>query len=96
MKQENSKIMSQVIAEYIRELGLEEGLQRVRIFQTWDLIVGERVAQATTYKFYRDGILYCTINSSMIRTQLSFRKDDIRAQINKSLNSNLINNIVLK
>lgn len=96
MKQENSKILSQVIAEYIRELGLEEGLQRVRIFQAWDLVVGERVARVTSNKFYRDGILYCTIHSSMIRTQLSYRKEDVMAQLNKMLNAKLINNIVLR
>lgn len=96
MKQENSKIISLVIAEYIREMGLEDGLQRVRIFRTWDLVVGERVAKATSYKFYKGGILYCTINSSMIRMQLSYRKSDIIAQINKMLSANLINNIVLK
>lgn len=96
MKQENSKIISQVIAEYIKEQGLEDGLQRVRIFQTWDLIVGERVAKTTVAKFYRDGILYCTINSSIIRSQLSYRKDDIIVQLNKMLNSKLISNIVLK
>ncbi len=96
MRRENSKIISQVIAEYIKELGLEEGLQRVKIFQAWDLVVGERAARLTSAKFYRGGILYCTVNSSMIRMQLSYRKDDIISQLNKLLNASLINNIVLK
>lgn len=96
MKKEKSRILAQIIEEYIKEQGLQDGLQRVRIFKTWDLVVGERVAKATLDKFFKDGILYCTIGSSMIRSQLSFRKDDIRVQINKMLNSNLINNIVLK
>ncbi|MEG0890590.1 MAG: DUF721 domain-containing protein [Bacteroidales bacterium] len=96
MKKENSRILAQVIEEYIKEQGLQDGLQRVRIFQTWDLIVGERVAKATIGKFYRDGVLYCTINSSIIRSQLSYRRDDIKVQLNKMLNASLINNIVLK
>ncbi|MEG0518761.1 MAG: DUF721 domain-containing protein [Bacteroidales bacterium] len=96
MKKEKSRILAQIIEEYIKEQGLQDGLQKMRIFKTWDLVVGERVAKATLDKFFKDGILYCTIGSSMIRSQLSFRKDDIRVQINKMLNSNLINNIVLK
>lgn len=96
MKKEKSRILALIIDEYIKEQGLQDGLQRIRIFKTWDLVVGERVAKMTLDKFFKDGVLYCTIGSSMIRSQLSFRKDDIRVQINKMLNSNLINNIVLK
>ena len=80
----------------IKEEHLEDGLQRVRIFRTWDLVVGEAGARATTNKFFRDGILYCTINSSIVRTQLYYRKEDIALQMNKMLNDSLVSKIILK
>ncbi|MBO5406987.1 MAG: DUF721 domain-containing protein [Bacteroidales bacterium] len=96
MKRENTQLIKDVLQEFIKEERLEDGLQRVRIFGAWDLVVGDAGARATTSKFFRDGILYCTINSSIIRTQLYYRKEEIALKINKMLNDNIVSKIVLK
>lgn len=96
MKRENTQLIKEVLQEFIKEERLEDGLQRVRIFGAWDLVVGDAGARATTSKFFRDGILYCTINSSIIRTQLYYRKEEIALKINKMLNDNIVSKIVLK
>ena len=96
MKQEQSKLIKDILSQYVKEMGLEDGLIRLRIFLTYDLIVGERIAKATINKFYKDGILYCTINSSMLRMQIQCSKESIMHQINKMLNNNYINKIVIK
>lgn len=96
MKRENTQLIKDILQEFIKDEHLEDGLQRVRIFRTWDLVVGEAGARATTNKFFRDGILYCTINSSIVRTQLYYRKEDIALQMNKMLNDSLVSKIILK
>lgn len=96
MKRENTQLIKDILQEFIKEEHLEDGLQRVRIFRTWDIVVGEAGARATTNKFFRDGILYCTINSSIVRTQLYYRKEDIALQMNKMLNDSLVSKIILK
>lgn len=96
MKRENTQLIKDILQEFIKEEHLEDGLQRVRIFRTWDLVVGEAGARATTNKFFRDGILYCTINSSIVRTQLYYCKEDIALQMNKMLNDSLVSKIILK
>ncbi len=96
MKRENSRLLAAVIQEYIKEMQIDDGLFRVRIFNVWDLIVGERAAKATTSKFFKDGTLFCTVNSSMLRTQLLFRREDIIAQINKMLSQECVKNLVIR
>ena len=96
MKRENTQLISAILKEFIKEEQLEDGLNRVRLFNVWNLIVGEVGARATTNKFFRDGILYCTINSSIIRTQLYYRKEDIVAQMNKILNGDIVKKLILK
>ena len=96
MKRENTQLISVILQEFIKEEQLEDGLARLRIFKTWDLVVGDAGARATTNKFFRDGILYCTISSSIIRTQLFYRKEDIVALMNKMLNGDVINKLILK
>lgn len=96
MKRENTQLIKDILQEFIKEEHLEDGLQRLKIFKVWDLVVGEAGARATSNKFFRDGVLYCTINSSIIRTQLYYRKDDIALQMNKMLNDNIVSKIILK
>ncbi len=96
MQRTNANKISLLIEQFIKEQGLAEGLERVRIFRAWDLVVGETVAKATSNKFFKDGVLYCTINSSIIRTHLYYNKEDILAKLNKMLQSDIINKIVLK
>ncbi len=97
MKRENTQLISEILKEFIKEEHLEEGLERVRVFQAWDLVVGATGAKATSNKFFRDGILYCTISSSIVRTQLYYQKDAIVAQLNKLLNNSTpITKLILK
>ena len=96
MKRENTQLIKAIIEEFIKEERLEEGLNRARLFKAWDLVVGEIGAKATTNKYFRDGVLYCTINSSMLRTQMYYRKEDIIAHMNKMLNGTIVSKIILK
>lgn len=96
MKRENTQLISVILKEFIKQEQLEDGLERLRIFKTWDLIVGDAGARATTNKFFKDGILYCNVSSSIIRTQLFYRKEDIVAQMNKMLNGDIVKKLILK
>ncbi len=96
MLRTNSNKIGALLEEFIKEEGLEEGLERVRIYQCWNLVVGEQFAQYTSSKYYSNGTLFCTIKSSMVRNQLYFMKDDILAQMNKMLNGTVVRNLVLR
>lgn len=96
MQRVNTNKMSLLIDQFIREQGLEEGLMRVRIFRAWDEVIGERAASYTVSKYFSKGVLYCTVSSSMLRTQLGFQKQEIISQMNRLLNKELISDIVLR
>jgi aromatic ring hydroxylase len=96
MKRENTQLIKAIIEEFIKEERLEEGLNRTRLFKAWDLVVGEVGARATTNKYFKDGVLYCTINSSMLRTQMYYRKEDIISHMNKMLNGPIVTKLILK
>jgi hypothetical protein len=96
MKRENTQLIKAIIEEFIKEERLEEGLNRARLFKAWDLVVGETGANATTNKYFKDGVLYCTVNSSILRTQMYYRKEDIIAHMNKMLNGTIVSKIILK
>lgn len=75
--------MEEVISQYIKEMKLSSGLNTQRIFSAWDDVSG--AAQFTLKKFFRDGKLYITLSSSVVRNQLTFQKAVIVEKINEML-----------
>ncbi len=75
--------MEELVDEYIREMKLAAGLNTQRIFTAWDEVSG--AAPYTLKRFFRDGILYITLSSSVCRRELSFRKERLMADINAFL-----------
>ncbi len=62
---------------------LSSGMNTRRVFAAWDAASG--AADFTLKRFYRDGILYITVSSSVIRSQLEYRKDDLVEKMNAIL-----------
>lgn len=96
MERQNAKLLEEVLNELIKQQGLEDELFQVRLFEAWDKKVGMQAARATTSKYYKNGILYCTISSSALRSNLYFQLDSILKAINAGFQGNPVSKIVLK
>lgn len=75
--------MTELVLQYIREMKLTAGFNTHRIFEAWDEVSG--ASKYTVSKFYRDGMLYCTISSSVVRNQLYFQRDVLVQKLNEYL-----------
>lgn len=97
--------MEELIGQYIREMKLASGFNRQRVFEAWDAVSG--ASRYTIDRFFRDGTLYCTISSSVVRNQLYFQREVLLQQINEYLDKDgvlirdrkdgpLVRNLILK
>lgn len=102
MLRQNSKLISQVIDDYVKECNLEDGIMRARIFEAWDLLLlqmgGGRfnmaeAASLTISKSFKDGVLNCKISSSVIRTQLRFSLPQMKEKMNTMLQTDCVKEI---
>ena len=75
--------LSELIHEYLRASKLTSGLNTQRIFAAWDAASG--AGRYTIRRFFRDGKLYITVDSSVVRSQLSFQRDVLIEKINALL-----------
>jgi len=96
MKRENSIRIDELIRLFVKEYGLEEGLLRTRVFKAWDETVGIRYTRSTSGKFFRDGILYCNITSSVAKSYLFMNRARIAEDINRILDADVVKEIVLR
>lgn len=97
--------MEELIGQYIREMKLASGFNRQRVFEAWDAVSG--ASRYTIGRVFRDGMLYCTISSSVVRNQLYFQRDVLLQQINEYLDKDnmlvrdrkddpMVRNLILK
>ena len=97
--------LSELIHEYLRASKLASGLNTQRIFAAWDAASG--AGRYTIRRFFRDGKLYITVDSSVVRSQLSFQRDVLVAKVNALLaqddmftsgegETDIVNELILK
>ena len=72
--------MGDLLPLFVRSQGLSAGLNTQRVFAAWDEVSG--VKDFTLRRFYRDGKLYVTLSSSMVRTHLEFQKETLLKSVN--------------
>lgn len=72
-----------LISGYIKMMKLAPALNTRRVFMAW--MENSGAAAYTIKQFYRNGTLTVTLNSSMIRTVVGSRLDEIIERINCQL-----------
>ena len=75
--------MEEVIGEFIKSAKLASGLNSQRVYAAWDDCSG--AGPFTLKRYFRAGTLYITLNSSVIRNQLSFQKEALIEKMNATL-----------
>ena len=75
--------LGELIQEYLRSNHLQSGHNTRRIFAAWDAASG--AARYTVRRFFRDGRLYITVDSSVVRSQLSFQRQALLDKVNALL-----------
>ena len=75
--------LGELIQEYLKSSRLGSGHNTQRIFAAWDAASG--AARYTLRRFFRDGRLYITVDSSVVRSQLSFQRQALLDKVNALL-----------
>ena len=83
IKRKEALSMEEVVDEFIKSMKLASGLNTQRIFAAWDECSG--AAPFTLKRFFRNGTLYITVSSSVVRNQLSFQKEALIEKMNALL-----------
>jgi len=95
MKREQVKSIKEVLSLYIKEMGLESGLDEVRVCALWDELLGPSIASATKQKRLKEGKFYVQLQSSVVRSHLFTERKNIIVKINNAMGKTLITELIL-
>lgn len=88
--------MGEALREFIKENRLQKGMDQVNARETWVKLMGNGVNNYTTSVDLRNGTLFVSLSSSVLREELSMGKSKIVAMLNEELGKDLIKKLVLR
>lgn len=83
IKRKTAMPLASAIRAYLREAHMTTGLNTRLVFAAWDEVSG--AGPFTIRRFFRDGKLYITFNSSAVRSQYMKQKELLLLRLNERL-----------
>ena len=83
-----------VISDFITKYKLQEGLNTIEVRNAWKDVMGPAIDKYTVNVDIRKETLYVRLTSAVLRTELSYGKQKIVANLNVYLKRDLITTIV--
>ena len=85
-----------IIKEFVESNKLQQGLDKVNVRDAWAQLMGNGVNNYTTAVELKNNTLYVQLSSSVLREELSYGKEKIKAMLNESIGKEIIQKIILR
>lgn len=97
MIKRNAKDLGSILKEIIGENTLlQNRLAEQRVLRGWKEVLGEGVSQYTSNLYFKRGVLFVQLNSSVLRAELMMNKKNLIEKLNKYAEMEIIRDIVLR
>tara|TARA_R110002049_G_scaffold609_7_gene3470 strand:+ start:12217 stop:12513 length:297 start_codon:yes stop_codon:yes gene_type:complete len=95
-KRENDSFSIEDLMQlFIKENNLTKGMQKIKIEEVWNKMMGPGVATHTTSVKLQNKTLVIQLTSSVLREELSYGKDKIVKMMNEEIGEEIISKIML-
>jgi len=94
MKNSNEQTLKEVIQALLDAYKLKDGMLESRILHSWDKIAGKFVAKHTETSYIRNKTLYIKLSSPALKNELSYAKSQLIEALNKTVDKEVISDIV--
>lgn len=81
MRRQEAVGMEDLVSQFIREMKLSSGLDKVRAAEAWNAVSG--AASYTLEVRLERGVMTCTLSSSVVRNRLCFQLDALKRRLNE-------------
>jgi len=89
------KNISKIIEDVFSQKHFRIGIDNIRVQDAWIITMGENIQKYTYKVYYKKGILYVKLKSSVLKEELTFEKEKIIQLLNKELGKEYIKEMEL-
>lgn len=95
-EEKDEQALGGLLKNFIRENNLQKGIDKVNAEAAWESIMGPGVNSYTGQVSFRQGTLYVTLTSSVLREELSHGRSKIVRMLNEELGSDIVQKLILR
>lgn len=96
MRRNNTQTIGEVIEQYLKSMKLDRRMKEMRLIREWEDLMGKTIAAATHDIFIKNGVMYVSLTSSVVRSELFMVRQSIAKALNDRIGEPLIKEVVLK
>lgn len=94
-RENNSNSIKDLMQSFIQENNLSKGMQKIKVQEAWEKLMGQGVASYTSEVTLQHKTLIIRLTSSVLREELSYGKEKIVKMINEELGDQVVHKIML-
>lgn len=97
MLKRDAQDLGSILKEIMEEnTMLKSRIAEQRVLRAWKEILGEGVSKYTSNLYFKRGVLFVHLDSSVLRAELIMNKKSLIEKLNDYAGMNIIRNIVLR
>ena len=96
MNRNNNYKVGDIIKKLMKNPKLSTKLDDLDALDAWEEILGKNLLRFVIEQKLYKGKLYVKLKSAPLRNELSFKKNELRKQINQKIGKEIIKEIILK
>lgn len=97
MKRKNTQTIGEVLRDFFEDnTELYEKMMEIRVQRAWGEVLGPMVMQYTRNIYVRDGVMYISLTSSVLRSELTLCRDRLVKSLNQYAGSAVIRDLVIR
>ena len=96
MRRKKTMLLTDVLKEYKKEMGIENRLREVELINSWEEIAGKAIARRTSKVYLKRGVLYIHLTSSVVRNELMMIREVLIQRLNEHAGDEIVKSVVLK
>jgi predicted nucleic acid-binding Zn ribbon protein len=96
MSKNETKKISQVIADYLKVLKIDRKVQETGLIRNWETVMGKTIARETDKIYIKNGTLYVHLKSAVLRNELFMMKSKVISLLNEGYAEPLVKDVIFR
>ncbi|MBB4037389.1 putative nucleic acid-binding Zn ribbon protein [Dysgonomonas hofstadii] len=97
MRKRNTESIGEVLKQYFEENQfIKKKLAESRAVTGWSKLLGTMISSYTTNIYLRNGVLYVSLSSSVLRSELLMAKEQLINKINEHAGMYVVSDIIFR
>ncbi len=97
MKRQNTQRIGEVIRDFFdQNPELQKRILETRVKRGWGEVLGSHILQYTQQIYVREGVMYVSLSSAALRSELNFCRDRLLKSLNEFAGEPVLRDLIIR